>query len=152
MARMMMALGGYRFSLSTAAYQTLTRSDAYRWPSQERIGRRPALHFVGPGEERLDLDGTIFPHYQGGLRQIEAMRGEAERGEPLFLVDGQGRKWGRYAISSLQETQTVFFDDGAPRRVDFKISLLRYGEDKRPGAEGHVQGASAPGMTVERAD
>ncbi|TIM92331.1 MAG: phage tail protein, partial [Mesorhizobium sp.] len=43
----MMGLGPFRFSLSTAAYQALERSDEYRWVSQDRIGRHPAMQFVG---------------------------------------------------------------------------------------------------------
>jgi len=38
----MMALGDYRFSVDTAAYQELKRSQAYRWQPQERLLRRPA--------------------------------------------------------------------------------------------------------------
>ena len=42
----MLALGDYRFSLATAAYQSLRKTAAWRWPGQERISREPALQFV----------------------------------------------------------------------------------------------------------
>lgn len=142
MARVMMALGAFRFSVSTAAYQSLTRSTAYRWPSQDRIARHPALQFVGPGEETVDLDGTVYPQYRGGLAQVDAMRAEAETGTPLILIDGRGRFWGRYAITAIQETQTVFFDDGAPRKIDFRLSLARYGRDGAAGSEAVVPAAA----------
>jgi phage protein U len=35
---MMMALGSYRFALSTAAYQQLSRQAQSRWPTLEPIG------------------------------------------------------------------------------------------------------------------
>ena len=40
MSETMMALGAYRFSLTSAAYQELSRSNAYRWQTQERLHRR----------------------------------------------------------------------------------------------------------------
>ena len=54
----MMALGGYRFGVSTAAYRELTRAAEYRWAAQERLGRLPARQYLGPGSE---LSGVIHP-------------------------------------------------------------------------------------------
>lgn len=70
----MMALGPYRFSLSTAAFQELEHTSAWRWPSIERIGQRPALQYVGPGEDTIRMRGTIYPHFRGGLGQLSEMR------------------------------------------------------------------------------
>lgn len=62
-----MALGTYRFSLSSAAYDGLRRSAAWRWPAQDRLGAHPVRQYVGPGEQSITLDGTIHPHYKGLL-------------------------------------------------------------------------------------
>lgn len=35
----MMRPGDYTFTLDSAAYQTLSRRSAWRWPAQARIGR-----------------------------------------------------------------------------------------------------------------
>ncbi len=130
MTDVMMMLGlEYQFSLSSSAYQQLRRSTEYRWPVQERLRRRPARQFVGPGNDAIELSGTIYPHYRGGLRQMECMRAVAGQGEPLRLVDGRGISWGRWCIERIEETQTVFFRNGDPRRVEFHLSLSRYGED-----------------------
>lgn len=66
-AEVMMALGSYRFSLATAAYDALNRSAQWRWPTQERIGAHPVRQFVGPGDQSIQLDGTLYPHYKGLL-------------------------------------------------------------------------------------
>jgi len=125
----MIALGAYRFSLPTAAYQNLQRRTEYRWPRQKRLQRRPALQFVGPGFETVTLEGVIHPHFKGGLGQVEAMRGEAGRGEPLEMVDGLGFIHGRWVILSIEEGQRAFFKDGAPRAMTFTVELEKYGED-----------------------
>src|SRR5205085_10895449 len=95
----MMGLGEFRFGLNTAAYQDLSRSHSWRWPTVERIGAKPATQFVGPGVDAVQMNGVIYPHFGGGLRQIEAMRAEADKGETLNLVDGTGQGWGLYVIT-----------------------------------------------------
>lgn len=123
----MMALGEFRFSLSTAAYQDLSRTNSWRWPSVDRIGARPAVQFVGPGEDSVSMSGVIYPHFRGGLGQIEAMRREADKGEPLMLVDGRGQVWGKYVITDIREGQTEHWSNGAPRKQDFDLTLQAYG-------------------------
>lgn len=129
-ALVMMALGRYRFGVATAAYQTLTRTDEWRWPVAERLTREPAAQFVGPGRVTVDLAGRILPHFRGGLGQLDAMRAEAGRGEPLLLVDGLGVIWGTFVITRVAETQGNHMSMGVPRLVDFTISLLKYGADR----------------------
>ena len=126
---MMLALGPYRFSLNTSAYQSLKRSSEYRWPSIERIGKEPLLQAIGPGCDRIDLDGVIYPHFRGGLGQINAMRDSAEKQEPLMLINGQGNVLGRFVITQIEESQNTFLADGAPRKIEFRLSIERYGEE-----------------------
>lgn len=129
MTEVMLALGPYRFSLSSAAYESLRRTTEYRWPTQERFGRRPARQYTGPGDETVEIDGAIYPHYAGGLGQLERMREIAAQGEPHRLTDGRGKIWGQFCIERIEETQTVLFADGTPRKIEFRLSLGRYGED-----------------------
>jgi phage protein U len=128
----MMALGDFRFSISTAAYQSLERTDEWRWPAVERIGVAPARQFVGPGDTKITMSGKIYPSFQparGGLAQMSTMRAQADLGTPLLMVDGNGRIWGDFVIESLKETQTVFFSDGTPRCIEFEITLGAYGDE-----------------------
>lgn len=126
----MMGLGDFRFGLDTAAYQTLTRATEYRWESQERIGRHPAMQFIGEGHTTIDLDGAILPLFRGGLSQIDRMRTIAGQGTPKMLVSGRGKVFGLFAIMSVSETQTIFLPDGTARKLEFSISLQSYGADR----------------------
>lgn len=128
-ARVMWMLGEFIFSRDTAAPQSLRRSSAFTWASQERFGRDPALQFTGPGADTIDLDGVIYPHYRGGLGQVDAMRKLAGKGRPQILVDGRGVVYGRWSILGVEETGSVFMSNGTPRKIEFRISLQRYGED-----------------------
>jgi phage protein U len=125
----MMSLGDFRFSLDTAAYQSLDRSVSWRWQAIDRINARPAQQYIGPGEETISLDGTIYPSFRGGLGQIAAMQAEGDKGTPLLMVDGTGKVWGQYVITRLREGQSVFFSNGMPRKIDFTIELTYFGSE-----------------------
>lgn len=129
----MMALGTYRFGLETAAYDTLTRSDSYRWVQQDRLGTKPAQQFIGPGPTTIQLPGVILPHFKGGLGQLDAMRAEADKGEELDLIDSLGKNWGKFCIKLIDETQSRLIASGQPRRIEFRVELISYGEDKKDG-------------------
>lgn len=126
---MMMALGLFRFGVSQGSYQTFTRSARFRWEKLDRVGRAPALQFLGPDADEVVLEGVVYPHFKGGLRQVELMRLSARLGQPMMLTDGLGWIWDRWSITAVEEKKSVFLADGAPRRIDFSIRLQAYGSD-----------------------
>jgi len=133
MAEVMLQLGDYPFGIDTAAYQRLRRVAEYRWPAQDRIGRDPALQYVGPGRQRIELAGVIYPGEFGTPDQVERMRDEAGKGEPLLLVAApeahQGVIMGYWVVTRIDETGTEHLPGGTPRRLDFRLELAFYGED-----------------------
>lgn len=128
----MARLGSFQFGMDTAAFQDLQRSSAYRWEAKNRIGRQPAMQNTGRNADTISLSGTIYPHWRGGLGQIGALRDMAATGEPFPLVyafETSGQYCGLWCIESIDETRTAFLDGGAPRKIDFKLTLKEYGED-----------------------
>ena len=144
----MMQLGSFQFGINTAAYQTLTRSTEWRWPSQDRFGKPPVLQHVGPGGDSITLPGVIYPEWRGGFGQVEQMRAMAGQGEPLQLIDGTGSSFGRWAIERIEEKQSVFADAGAPRKIEFTLQLRRYFETNAAGAVGTVAAAAGGSPTA----
>jgi len=126
----MMMLGPFMFAMDTAAYQRFHRSSEYRWPSQPRIGRRPALQYIGPGAESIDLEGIIYPDFAGGLAQVQAMRELAGLGKPMILVDGLGVIYSEWVITRIEETKTIFHGNGGAKKLKFRLALQRYGRDE----------------------
>ncbi len=126
----MLQLGGedgFQFSVDTAAYKTLQRRSQYNWPAQERIGSSPALQSTGPGKDEIDLNGVIYPHYKGGLRQMPRLRNMAGEGKPYLLQDAKGVSWGKWCIVSIRDTQSAHLPGGDPRKIEFGIKLEKYG-------------------------
>ena len=130
MSMVMMALGVFRFGISGQAYQSLQRSAAFRWSKAERVGRAPAMHYVGPDAEEITIEGVIYPHFRGGLRQVDIMRLRAGTGIPMMMVDGLGWVWKQWVVIRVEETKSVFMADGAPKKIEFKITLQAYGRDR----------------------
>lgn len=121
----LLALGAYRFAAGVGLNDT-DRQTEWRWQFQDVIGAPPAGQFVGPGEDCMTIRGTIYPHYRGGLGQVDQMRAQAGLGVPLILVDGTGRYYGLWAITSIQEGKTFFMPDGAPRKIEFTLQIKKY--------------------------
>ena len=126
MAEVMMQLGFLQFSLDTAAYQRLSRSTEYRWARQPRIGSNDAMQFTGYGPETIELEGVVYPHFKGGLKQVDRMRTQASIGIPLSLVSGAGRVLGLWVVEAISEGQEVFEKKGIPLRQNFTMRIARY--------------------------
>lgn len=127
---MMMALGMFVFSLHTLAYQELQRQTDWRHPSSSRVGTNPARQFAGRGEDAITLPGIILPELAGTPISLDALRTMADTGKAWPLVEGTGRILGIWVIESITETKTIFFADGAARRIEFSISLKRIDDGK----------------------
>ncbi len=78
---MMLTLGLFVFQLQTLPYQSLQHSLDYRWPSNSRIGQRPAYQFLGVGEEKIMLSGVLLPEITGGVLSLLALKIMAEQGK-----------------------------------------------------------------------
>lgn len=127
---MMMALGMFIFSLPTLAYQELQRQTDWRHPSSSRVGTNPARQFAGRGDDAITLPGVVLPELAGTPISLDALRYMADTGKAWPLVEGTGRILGIWVIESITETRTLFFQDGAARRIEFSIKLTRIDDGK----------------------
>lgn len=135
---MMLALGMFVFSLHTLAFQELQRQTDWRHATSNRVGAQPARQYVGRGEDQITLPGVLMPELVGDLVSLDELRGMANTGKNWPLVDGTGRMRGLFVIESLSETQTLFFQDGTPRRIEFSLTLKRIDEGKIDLQEGYA--------------
>jgi len=127
---MMMALGLFVFSLETLAYQELQRQTEWRHPSSARVGARAAHQYVGPGADQITLPGVLLPQLAGTRLSLDILREMANTGRAWILIDGTGRIYGTFIIERITEGQSLFFRDGAPRRIEFSLSLTRVDNDR----------------------
>ena len=119
-----MDMGGYQFGLETAAYNEVRRQWQWRWAQQDVLNGRPYQQYIGPGHVELSLNGYVTPHFKGGLGQVDEMRAEADRGEPLQVVDSLGNVWGDFVITQISETRRDIGPAGLPMRIEFRLQLM----------------------------
>ncbi|MBZ0126423.1 MAG: phage tail protein [Rhodocyclaceae bacterium] len=127
---MMMTLGLFVFGLYTVPYQQLARQTQWRHPSASRVGRRPARQYIGPGDDTIDLSGTLYPELTGGRISLALLREMADTGKAWPLIQGDGTFYGLFIVENITETGSVFFPDGAARKIDFGIKLTRVDDEE----------------------
>lgn len=133
---MMMALGLFVFSLHTVPYQQLQRQMSWRHPSVSRVGRRPARQFTGPGDDVITLSGVLYPELTGGKISLAALQSMAAEGKAWPLIEGTGIYYGLFVIEDISQTDSLFFADGAPRKIEFSMKLTRV--DDEPDLLGQI--------------
>ena len=138
----MLSFGGVAFEAPGSSYARLRRRSAWRWPSQDRAGRRPAYQFTGPGPETVELEGVIFPLYAGGALP-DVLRALAATGEPRDLTSAAGDVLGLWVLTEVEDTWSRPYRDGAPRRIEWRLSLARYGDDAPTGRLTALESAAA---------
>ena len=127
---MLMSLDQFVFGLSTLAYTELQRQTQWKHRTSSRVGARDARQFTGQGDDTITLNGTLSPELTGKLASLTELRAMADAGEAYAMVDGAGNVYGAFVIESMNETQTLHFEDGTPRRVDFTVSLARVDDNR----------------------
>lgn len=141
---MMMAFGQFVFGLHTIAYHELQRQTSWRHPSTSRISARPARQYLGPGDDTITLQGLLAPEFCGSTISLDQIREMGAAGSAWPLVDGNGIVHGQFVIESLNETSSIFMDNGKARRIEFQIQLARV-DDARTDAIGSSSDTTTAG-------
>lgn len=124
----MAALGLFVFQLNTTPYQMMQINQKYRYGVNNRVGKRPAVQFIGLNNDDITLSGTLLPSLTGGRLSLLVLEQMAETGRAWSLIDGTGNIYGMYVIEEITQSKSEFFVDGAPRKIDFTLKLKRTDE------------------------
>jgi uncharacterized protein len=125
----LLQLGAHQFEVAPLSYSQLQSRAEFRWPALDRLGREPALQFLGPGEKRITISGLIFPEAIGGWNRFRAFERSANAGQPMLMVLGTGHIFGRVVITAIGEVHDHIGYAGLPRKLSFDIEVARYGGD-----------------------
>ncbi len=127
---MMMSLDQFVFSLSTAPYKELQRQRNWKHRTSSRVGVRDASQYTGAGDDTITLNGTVVPAESfGSIASIKQLATMADAGDAYVLVDGAGNVYGAYIIDGLNETQTFHTAEGAPKKIEFTLTLKRVADE-----------------------
>ena len=79
--------------------------------------------------------GRLLPKRIGGLSELAELHAMRQAGVAMFLMRGDGRPLGWFAIEKVEEKSTYLARDGVGQQIDFSISLVRA---DRPSAASFV--------------
>lgn len=121
----LLTLGLFVFAMDSLPFNELQRRTDWRHAKADRHGLRPAAQFIGPGEDKVTVTGTLVPEIAGSYSSIERLREMAASGDAWPLVDGAGNQLGLFRIMAVDERQTAHVPGGLARKIDFAIDLDR---------------------------
>ncbi|HGJ5883387.1 phage tail protein [Arsenophonus sp.] len=124
----MATLGLFVFQLKTAPYQTLQINRRWRYGFNSRLGIRPSFQFIGLDNDDITLSGSLYPELTGGRLSLIALEAMAESGKAWPFLDGEGNIYGMFVIEEISQSKSLFFADGAPRKIEFTLKLKRVDE------------------------
>lgn len=142
MSIVMMGFGPHLFGINQTTYQGLTNSAKPRIPSSSPVGAAPLYQYLGPDEQRVTLDGLIYPEWFPGYDGLSGLREAARAGETYPLVSGLGDVFGNWLLQSVDSTEAQFNRSGTPKRVEFQIAIVRAGSKFGMGGVGFSFSAS----------
>lgn len=127
---MMLTLGLFVFQLDTLPYQEFQRQISWRHTSTSRVGTTPASQFLGRDADKITLSGTLLPEVTGGTVSLGLLEAMADQGLAWPLIEGTGMLYGLFVVEGLNTTRSVFFKDGAARKIEFQLTLKRVDESR----------------------
>lgn len=125
-----MMLGLFPFMRQTLPYQSIRQTKGWRWAASNRVGRRASRQFLGPDEEPITLAGVLLPEITGGEVSLEALIKMGDQGKAWSLISGSGWFYGMFVMESLEMDRTIFWPNGAARRIEFTLTLKRVDDDQ----------------------
>jgi phage protein U len=122
---MLFALGLFVFDSQTMLPDRIERDRAFRHARDDRFLAPAASQFVGVGDDKVTLTGTLVPELAGSASAIETLTEMASEGEAWPLMDGTGTILGTYTIDRVANGGSNLIDTGQARKIDFTIELTR---------------------------
>lgn len=129
----LLAIGLFVFGMDRLSFETLERSASWKHGFTDRFGARAAGQYLGPGEEKITLNGMLVPEIAGTFGEIERLREMAGAGEVYPVVLGDGTVLGHYRIVNVDDRWSNLIAGGRPRTTEFAVDLIR--SDDETGAE-----------------
>jgi phage protein U len=122
---MLFALGLFVFDSQTMLPDRIERDRAFRHARDDRFLAPASSQFVGVGDDKVTLTGTLVPELAGSASAIETLAEMASEGEAWPLMDGTGTILGTYTIDRVANGGSNLIDTGQARKIDFTIELTR---------------------------
>lgn len=118
-------IGPLRVQIAPFNVHGIDESGATDFAVKDIVGAEPRLEFVGEGSNELSLTGRLFPLDLDGLDELELLRQMRTSGKPQYVMRGDGKPFGWYAITSVSLKSSYLDAQGVGKLIEVSISLRR---------------------------
>lgn len=122
---MLYMLGALAIEVAPFNIADVSESGSTDYAAKPVVGIEPPLEYVGEGSNEMQLSGQIFPMALGGLDELELLRQMRSSGKPQYLMRGDGRPMGWFAITSADVRHGYLNSQGVGKQISVSISLRR---------------------------
>ncbi len=132
---MLYALGPLTFTVAPFNADEVDRTSSADFAEKQLLGQRKGHEFVGEGEEKIVLRGSLFPETLGGLDGLAVLDALRSSGTPQMLLRGDGVDLGWFLIERVHGNNKHLNREGVGKKIDFTIELVR---DDPPSAADYL--------------
>ena len=90
------------------------------------IGSKPVVQGTGEKLDEYDITALFHIEFCTPRTEMDALQTMRKAGTVDYLVDGTGRNYGKFVITTLLESKVVCLDNGYPTAITCQIHLLEY--------------------------
>jgi len=122
---MLYMLGSLRIEVYPFNVHQVEETGETEYAVKSVVGAEPPLEFVGEGGNEIALSGRLFPASLGGMAELDILRQMRASGRPQYLMRGDGRPMGWFAILNVRSSSTYLDGKGVGKQIDVSIQLRR---------------------------
>ena len=120
---MVLNLGGFKFNWKQVGGISLETE--FGISSQDRIQNHPALFAANLGNQIVNIEGQTMPYNGDKQTALKRLYELARDRQSYALTNGNGKYFGRFAVTKISEKQAVFTPNGAFFTQSFSLELRR---------------------------
>ena len=90
------------------------------------IGSKPVVQGTGEKLDEYDITALFHIEFCTPRAEMHALQKVRKGGIVDYLVDGTGKNYGKFVITTLSESKVVCLDNGYPTAITCQIHLLEY--------------------------
>jgi hypothetical protein len=121
--------GDVVFSTERLSFQEVKRKVEAKINTYETLNGKVINQFISLKEEKLTMNGLIFPEYhQSAQQRLESLYTILREGKPqlLSLTSKESSfPTGLWLIERIEETQNLFRANGEAQKIQFSLDLIR---------------------------
>lgn len=130
---MLYQLGSVTFQVFPVNAHEVGSSAGADFAAKDVMGVLRPREFTGEGDHEISIRGRLFPKKFGG--NLDALHAMRRAGKAQILVRGDGKNFGWWVLTKVEETATYLDRDGVGQVVEFTVSLTK---TKAPSASAYV--------------